>query len=103
MAESHTPSEPESPFNFRKPNLDVFAGTPVQPEARDSDFRDECARRENYRCCVTGYLDLKQWKKIGRPAHELKAFVECADIIPCSYASWAGSEVFSPKSSGIVS
>lgn len=47
-------------MHFRKPDLDVFAGTHVQPEARDSDFRVECARREDYRCCVTGYLDLKQ-------------------------------------------
>ncbi|GIJ83898.1 hypothetical protein Asppvi_002729 [Aspergillus pseudoviridinutans] len=45
MAESSIPSKPESPFDFRKPNLDVFAGTLIQPEVRDPDFRDECARR----------------------------------------------------------
>ncbi|RHZ57211.1 hypothetical protein CDV55_105973 [Aspergillus turcosus] len=73
MAESRTPPEPESPFNFRKPNLEVFAGTLIQPEVQDPDFRDEKH---------DGYL----------PAREPHGNVECADIIPCSYTSWAGSQ-----------
>ncbi|GFF84561.1 hypothetical protein IFM47457_06522 [Aspergillus lentulus] len=93
MAESPIPSEPESPFDFREPNLEVFTGTLIQPEVRDSDFRDECARRDGYRCCVTGHLDTKKWKQNGYlPADELHDFVECANIIPCSYTSWAGSK-----------
>ncbi|GFF27081.1 hypothetical protein IFM58399_01600 [Aspergillus lentulus] len=98
MAESPIPSEPESPFDFREPNLEVFTGTLIQPEVRDSDFRDECARRDGYRCCVTGHLDTKKWKQNGYlPADELHDFVECANIIPCSYTSWAGS-----KRNGII-
>ncbi|KAF7168427.1 hypothetical protein CNMCM5623_001480 [Aspergillus felis] len=93
MAESPIPSEPESPFDFREPNLEVFAGTLIQPEVRDPDFRDECARRDGYRCCVTGCLDTKKWKQNGYlPADELHDFVEYANVIPCSYASWAASE-----------
>jgi hypothetical protein len=98
MAESPTPPEPESRFNrfnFRKPNLDVFAGTHVQPEVRDWDFRDECARRDDYRCCVTRHLDTRKWKHDGYlPENEPHGNVECADIIPCSYTSWVASEVF---------
>jgi hypothetical protein len=95
MAESPIPSEPESPFDFREPNLEVFTGTLIQSEVRDSDFRDECARRDGYRCCVSGHLDTRKWKQNGYlPADELHDFVECANIIPCSYTSWAGSKVF---------
>ncbi|GIK02898.1 hypothetical protein Aspvir_006961 [Aspergillus viridinutans] len=90
MAESPIPSERESPFDFREPNLEVFVGTLIQPEVRDSDFRDECARRDDYRCCITGHLGTTKWKHNGYlPVDE---DVECADIIPCSYTSWAGSE-----------
>ncbi|GFF44093.1 hypothetical protein IFM46972_07434 [Aspergillus udagawae] len=97
MAESPIPSEPESPFNFSEPNLDVFAGTLIQPEVLDSDFRDECARRDDYRCCVTGHLDTTKWKQNGYlPDDEPHGDVECADIIPCSYTSWTGSEIDEP-------
>jgi hypothetical protein len=64
MAESPIPSEPESPFDFREPNLEVFTETLIQPEVRDSDFRDECARRDGYRCCVTGHLDTKNGSRM---------------------------------------
>jgi hypothetical protein len=95
MAESPIPSEPESPFDFREPNLEVFTGTLIQPEARDSDFRDECSRRDGYRCCVTRHLDTRKWKHDGYlPEDEPHGDLKCADIIPCSYASWAGSDVF---------
>ncbi|GFG22771.1 hypothetical protein IFM61606_02637 [Aspergillus udagawae] len=93
MAESPIPSEPESPFNFSEPNLEVFAGMLIQPEVRDSDFRDECARRDDCRCCVTGHLDTTKWKQNGYlPDDEPHGDVECADIIPCNYTSWTGSE-----------
>ncbi|PKX94235.1 uncharacterized protein P174DRAFT_485959 [Aspergillus novofumigatus IBT 16806] len=94
MAESPIPSEPESPFDFREPNLEVFTGTLIQPEVRDPDFRDECARRGGYRCCVTGHLDTRKWKHNGYlPEDEPHGDLECADIIPCSYTFWTGSEV----------
>ncbi|GFF86034.1 hypothetical protein IFM53868_04674 [Aspergillus udagawae] len=90
---SPIPSEPESPFNFSEPNLEVFAGMLIQPEVRDSDFRDECARRDDCRCCVTGHLDTTKWKQNGYlPDDEPHGDVECADIIPCNYTSWTGSE-----------
>ncbi|KAG2022032.1 hypothetical protein GB937_004126 [Aspergillus fischeri] len=86
MAESPIPSEPESPFDFREPNLEVFTGTLIPPEY---------ARRDGYCYCVTGHLDTRKCKQNGYlPEDEPHSNLECTNIIPCSYTSLTGSEVF---------
>jgi hypothetical protein len=50
--------------------------------------------RDGYRCCAIRWLDQKKWVDKGRPANEGHAHLEAAHIIPFSFATWAGSQVY---------
>ncbi|KAK2780692.1 hypothetical protein FQN52_002111 [Onygenales sp. PD_12] len=78
---SHTPSVASSPLE---------SGAEKTPEQR---FRDDCLRRDGYKCVVTKVMDRGRWKEIGWPEDQLKGSVTAAHVIPFSYAKFADREV----------
>lgn len=103
MAERRKSSVTPSPHSNRKANADVVAGTLLESELRDPEFRKTLLRRDNNRCCVTGWLDQQVWGDKGMPVNEAHAFLEGAHIIPVSFATWAGEEVLFPRRQTILS
>ncbi|KAK2782000.1 hypothetical protein FQN53_000250 [Emmonsiellopsis sp. PD_33] len=81
---SHTPSVASSPLE---------SGAEKTPEQR---FRDDCLRRDGYKCVVTKVMDRGRWKEIGWPEDQLKGSVTAAHVIPFSYAKFADREA-TPK------
>ncbi|KAK2737795.1 hypothetical protein FQN55_000906 [Onygenales sp. PD_40] len=77
---SHTPSVASSPLE---------SGAEKTPEQR---FRDDCLRRDGYKCVVTKVMDRGRWKEIGWPEDQLKGSVTAAHVIPFSYAKFADRE-----------
>ncbi|GIJ83899.1 hypothetical protein Asppvi_002730 [Aspergillus pseudoviridinutans] len=89
MAESRKPPVTASPHEA---NAEVITETLLlRSEVQESEFRKELLRRDGYRCCVTRWLEQKKWIDSGRP-NEPHDFLEATNILPFSFAYWAGSQ-----------
>ena len=86
-AASRTSSVVSSPIEKRRDNVNHVASALGDPVPRTPDFRASCLRRDDYRCIISGQMDMHRWEEIGSPEDVTSAYVEAAHIIPFSYAS----------------
>lgn len=91
-ARSKQPSITDSPHAIWQRTVEGAASTP-EPETPDSTFRACLLQRDGYRCVVTGEMDYDHWESIGGPDNTPSGDIECAHIIPLSYATWDKSSV----------
>ncbi|RAL02491.1 HNH endonuclease signature motif containing protein, partial [Aspergillus ibericus CBS 121593] len=85
-----------SPHTRRLQSVEAVATTLDQPTERQRSFRNDCLRRDGYRCVISGELDINTWEARGLPTDVDFGPVEAGHIIPFSYASWPYSSVGPP-------
>lgn len=91
-ARGQTPVITPSPRETAEADVNRLASE-IQSSYRLGQLRNNCLRRDGYRCVVTGFYDRVAASMVDVPDDAMSDDTECAHIIPFSFGGFGESEV----------